>query len=215
MTEPLPASPAPPSNTEPAASSLTGWRRLLAASPKSLIGLLLTSLLCGALLLILLVRLIAAGQTVAAVAPYPLVGHAAPDFTISLWNAPPGQTGQKVHLADLKGKPVVVNFWASWCDSCTMEMPTLQHAYEQYAAKGIVFVGLAYDDTAHNGMPFLQKYGITYPSGPDASGEISVAYGVTGVPETVFIGRDGKIVSKIPAAVDDSSLASGLAGILK
>ncbi len=175
-------------------------------------GFALTSLLSGALLVILLVRLIAAGQTVAAVAPYPLVGHLAPDFTVSLWNGQPGQT---IHLSALKGKPVVVNFWASWCDSCTQELPALESAYKQYSQKGVVFVGLAYDDTAANGTPFLQKYGVTYPSGPDASGEISVAYGVTGVPETVFIGRDGKIVSKIPAMVTDATLASGLAGITK
>ena len=67
---------------------------------------------------------------------------------------------------------------------------------------------------AERGKPFLQKYGITYPSGPDGSGAISVAYGVSGVPETVFIGRAGKIMSKIPMSVTSESLAKGLAGIV-
>ena len=120
-----------------------------------------------------------------------------------------------VALRELRGTPVVLNFWASWCDNCTLEMPALQHAYEQDRARGVVFVGLAYADTPEHGKPFLQKYGVTYPSGPDASGSISVDYGVTGVPETIFIGRDGKIASKAPGGVDQSSLDAGVQGILK
>ncbi|HEX6818354.1 MAG TPA: TlpA disulfide reductase family protein [Ktedonobacterales bacterium] len=207
-----PASPASSSTQGPPLWSQDGWRGLLATSPRSLISLALTSLFSGALLLILLVRLIAAGHAAATVAPYPLVGHAAPDFNISLWN---GQSGQKLHLADLKGKPVVVNFWAWWCDSCTQEMPMLEDAYKHYSAQGVVFVGMSYVDAEAQSTSFLQQHSITYPVGPDATGEVSVAYGVTGVPETVFIGRDGKIVSKVPAQLDEKSLAAGLAGIVK
>jgi cytochrome c biogenesis protein CcmG/thiol:disulfide interchange protein DsbE len=179
-------------------------------TPRSLFGLAATVMLSGALLLILLVRLIAAGQTARAIPPYPLVGHPAPDFTVALWNGTPGQ---KLHLADLRGKPVVVNFWASWCDNCQQEMPALQGAAQQY--KGVVFVGLAYGDTPEHGKPFLQKYGVAYPSGPDADGSISVKYGVTGVPETVFIGRDGKIVSHTGGGLDASGIAAGVQSILK
>ncbi len=188
------------------------WAFAAGLTPRSLVGLAATVVLSGALLVLLLVRLIAAGQAASAIPPYPLIGHAAPAFTVSLWNGTPGQ---KLRLADLKGKPVVLNFWASWCDNCQQEAPLLQSAAQQYRAQGVVFVGLAYADTPEHGKPFLQKYGVTYPSGPDADGSISVAYGVTGVPETIFIGRDGKIASQTPGGLDATWLDAGLKGIVK
>jgi cytochrome c biogenesis protein CcmG/thiol:disulfide interchange protein DsbE len=164
-------------------------------------------------MLLLLSRLIGASQMVASVPPYPLIGHPAPNFTITLWSgAAPGQGS--LHLADLKGKVVVLNFWASWCDTCSLEAPDLQSAYEQYRDKGVVFVGMAYDDTAEHGKPFLQKYGITYPSGPDQTGAYAVAYGVAGPPETIFIARDGKIASKAPGGVVRATLDANLKGLV-
>jgi len=189
-----------------------GWRALGAGlTPRNLMGLTITMALSGALMLILLVRLIGASQAVASAPPYPLVGHTAPGFSITLWN---GSAGQTLRLSDLKDKVVVLNFWASWCDNCTQELPALQGAYEQYRAKGVVFVGVAFADTPEHGKPFLQKYAVTYPSGPDADGSIAIAYGITGVPETIFIGRDGKIASKAPGGVDRASLDADLKGIV-
>lgn len=194
------------------ASAMSGWRALGGGlTPRSLMSLTITMALSGALMLILLVRLIGASQAVASAPPYPLAGHAAPGFTIALWNGAPGQT---LRLSDLKGKVVVLNFWASWCDNCTQELPALQGAYEQYRARGVVFVGVAFADTLEHGKPFLQRYAVTYPAGPDADGSVSIAYGVTGVPETIFIGRDGKIASKAPGGVDRASLDAGLKGLV-
>jgi cytochrome c biogenesis protein CcmG/thiol:disulfide interchange protein DsbE len=210
---PFPTRSTPPPSGEAAPAPLRGrWPLGAGLTPRGFVGLTLTMLLSGALMVILLVRLIGASQAVASAPPYPLVGHPAPGFTVTLWN---GTSGQTLRLADLKGKVVVLNFWASWCESCTQELPALESAYQQYQAKGVVFVGLAYGDTPEHGKPFLQKYGVTYPSGPDGNGAISVAYGVTGVPETIFIGRDGKIASKAPGGVDASSLDAGLRGIIK
>lgn len=218
MNEPIPFPSESSARSEPRTLGLFRLRQvpwlsgLSGLTPRSLLGLAVTVVLSGALLLVLLVRLIAAGQTAAAIPPYPLIGHPAPDFTVSLWTS---GASQKLHLADLKGKPVVLNFWASWCDNCQLEMPALEQAAKQYQAQGVVFVGLAYDDTAAHGKPFLQKYGVTYPCGPDSDGSISVNYGVTGVPETVFIGRDGRIVSHTAGGLDASWIDGGVQGIVK
>jgi cytochrome c biogenesis protein CcmG/thiol:disulfide interchange protein DsbE len=181
-------------------------------TPRALVSLALTVAASGALLLVLLARLIAASHNASSAPAYPLLGHPAPDFTVILWN---GSNGQQLHLADLKGKPVVVNFWASWCDPCREETPRLESAYQKYASQGVVFVGLAYNDTPDHGRPFVDKYGVTYPVGPDPDGATAVAYGVDGVPETVFIGRDGKIASRVPGGLSDEALESNLQAILK
>ena len=181
-------------------------------SRSNIFGLAATSLVLLALIALLVVRLQQANQAVSSTPSYPLIGHAAPDFTAPVWN---GASGQTMHLADLKGKPVVLNFWASWCAPCQEEMPTLQAGYDKYRANGVVFIGLAFNDTQANGQPFLEKYKITYLAGPDSDGKTSIAYGVTGVPETVFIGRDGRVVSKTPGGVSAEQLAAGVQQVLK
>jgi cytochrome c biogenesis protein CcmG/thiol:disulfide interchange protein DsbE len=178
----------------------------------NIIGLAATALTLVALLAVLFVRLQQANQAISSAPSYPLIGHAAPDFATQVWN---GAANQTIHLADLKGKPVVLNFWASWCEPCKEEMPTLQASYDHYHSSGVVFVGLAFNDTKENGLPFLSKYHITYPAGPDSDGRITVAYGVTGVPETVFIGRDGRVVSKAPGGVSAAQLDAGVQQVLK
>jgi cytochrome c biogenesis protein CcmG/thiol:disulfide interchange protein DsbE len=94
-------------------------------------------------------------------------------------------------------------------------MPRLQAGYDKYRASGVVFIGLAFSDTRANGQPFLEKYKITYLAGPDSDGKTSIAYGVTGVPETVFIGRDGRVVSKTPGGVSAEQLDAGIQQLLK
>jgi len=206
------ATPAPPALSATISAILRKRLAGTGLSGRGLLGLVVTMAVAGALMLLLLSRLITAGQAAQQASPYPLVGHAAPDFTVQLWN---GASGQQVRLADLKGKPVVLNFWASWCDACQVEAPALQAAYQKYRAQGVAFVGLAFDDTADHGKPFLQKYGTTYPAGPDVDGKITVAYGVTGVPETIFIGRDGKIAGKMLSWSGAGELEAGIQGILK
>jgi cytochrome c biogenesis protein CcmG/thiol:disulfide interchange protein DsbE len=181
-------------------------------SRSNIFGLAATSLVLLALIVVLVVRLQQANQAVSSAPTYPLIGHAAPDFTAPVWNGAPGQT---VHLADLTGKPVVLNFWASWCAPCVEEMPRLQAGYDKYRASGVVFIGLAFNDTEANGQPFLEKYKITYLAGPDNDGKTSIAYGVTGVPETVFIGRDGRVVSKTPGGVSAEQLDAGIQQLLQ
>ncbi|HEU5228149.1 MAG TPA: TlpA disulfide reductase family protein [Ktedonobacteraceae bacterium] len=123
----------------------------------------------------------------------PLVGKAAPDFTLSTLNSSAG----KIHLADLKGKQVILNFWASWCDPCNQEAPFLQKSWPGLQAKDVVFIGIDGPEKTSDAQKFLQKYGISYLNVQDTiDGSTAINYGVTGFPETVFINRDGIVVAK-------------------
>ena len=120
-----------------------------------------------------------------------LQGSQAPEFTLPLFD----QFEQDdISLADLRGQAVVVNFWASWCVECYKEAELLEQAWQDYKDRGVMFVGVDHLDTDTEGLAYMEKYGITYPSGPDIGDKISQAYGITGVPETFFIDPEGNIV---------------------
>lgn len=119
-----------------------------------------------------------------------LQGRQAPDFALPLFD----QFEQdQINLATLRGQVVVVNFWASWCVECYKEAALLEQAWQDYGDRGVMFVGVDYLDTDKEGLAYMKKYGITYPSGPDMGSKISKAYAITGVPETFFIDREGNI----------------------
>jgi cytochrome c biogenesis protein CcmG, thiol:disulfide interchange protein DsbE len=115
----------------------------------------------------------------------------APDFSLGLFD------GSQFTLSSAlqSGKPVVVNFWASWCGPCADEAPVLQDAMRRYGDR-VTFVGVDVQDTDSDAQTFLRKYGITYPNGSGNAGPISVQYGMRGVPETYFIAPDGHLVRK-------------------
>ncbi|GCE04286.1 TlpA family protein disulfide reductase [Dictyobacter aurantiacus] len=141
-------------------------------------------------------------------APSPLIGKAAPAFDLPLVNG----NGENVRLADYKGKPVIVNFWASWCDPCNAEAPVLQSSWLDLKSKGVVMIGIDGGETAGAGSKFLQKYGVTYTNIMDnVGGDTSIAYGVTRMPETFFIDRDGKVVAHWIGALDSTGLQKELA----
>jgi cytochrome c biogenesis protein CcmG/thiol:disulfide interchange protein DsbE len=92
----------------------------------------------------------------------------------------------------MRGKVVVINFWASWCKPCEQEAAELQAAWEIYQPTGqVVFLGVDYVDTEPEARVYLQKYGITYPNGPDMGTRVSQLFRTTGVPETYFLDKNG------------------------
>ena len=143
----------------------------------------------------------------------------APDFTLHTWawwaqaHATATDPTQE-RLAALKGRPVVINFWASWCDACRAEAPAMEQAWRTYQARGVVFLGIDVNDTATDSAAFLKQYGITYYNAPDVTGTIYVRYGVIGLPTTVFVNRDGAIQSKHIGEINKAALDSGIESLL-
>lgn len=111
----------------------------------------------------------------------------APAFTLTTFD------GQKISSADLLGKGVVLNFWASWCDPCRDEAAMLEETWNREKDNGIVFVGLDYLDQEPAAKAYMAEFGITYPSGPDLQSAAARRYGIKGVPETFFINPQGSI----------------------
>ena len=140
----------------------------------------------------------------------PLIGKSAPDFTLPTLSGS-GNAG-KIRLADFKGKPVVLNFWASWCEPCNDEAAFLQKSWPSLQSQGIVFLGIDGPEKSSDALKFLQKYGITYRNAQDTiDGAVAINYGVTGFPETVFIDRNGVVVAKWAKPLTDQGLKLELA----
>jgi cytochrome c biogenesis protein CcmG/thiol:disulfide interchange protein DsbE len=135
----------------------------------------------------------------------PLEGDPAPGFSITLLD------GLEVSLSDLRGQVVVLNFWASWCDPCRQEAPSLQEVWETYKGKGVIFLGVSHKDAEDASRAFVQKFGLTYLNGTDPRDRISRAYGITGVPETFVIDAEGRIAQFYMGEVRTDELARRLA----
>ena len=130
----------------------------------------------------------------------------APHFTLPRLDQP-----GELSLASLRGKAVVLNFWASWCAPCRDEVPVLEKAWDRYRHRGVVVVGVDQQDLSSDALRFAKKYGMTYPLVRDGPGHVVAKYGLTGVPETFFVGRSGKVVGKhIEGRVSEQELAEGI-----
>ena len=129
----------------------------------------------------------------------------APGFTLPAL----GQSGQQVSLSQYQGKPVIVNFWASWCEPCQQETPLLASWYKQQHGH-IDLVGLDENDAAASALAFAHAKGITYPIGFDPITNAASVYGVDALPQTFFLNADHRIVERVIGAVTKAELAKGL-----
>ncbi|HYI02581.1 TlpA family protein disulfide reductase [Hyalangium sp.] len=155
-------------------------------------------LVCGALVFVLKDGF---GRDPHAV-PFLLSGKPAPAFTLrSLDSEKP------VKLEQFRGRPVVINFWASWCGPCRMEHPVLEWGAREFGGQA-QFLGIVFEDTDENARGFLQEMGASFPHLVDPRSRISVDYGVSGVPETYFISAEGVILGKHVGPIDPQSLAN-------
>lgn len=140
----------------------------------------------------------------------PLVGRPAPAFMLSLFD------GGTLETTSLRSKVVVVNFWASWCfPACYEEAPHLQRIWDRYRDRGVIVVGVNIQDQDEPASDFIARFAQTFPNGVDASGKISIDYGVYGVPETFVIDRGGRIVAKYTGAITEEMLASRIEALLR
>jgi len=151
------------------------------ASPKRNFGIVLVWVAVLGLLAIVGVGLIRTQQGPAG------VGSKPNPFTLRAFD------GVEYNTAELVGQVVVINFWASWCKPCEQEAAELEQAYQQFKDQGVVFLGVNYVDTEPEARAYLERFGITYPNGPDLGTRISQAFRIRGVPETYILGPDGRL----------------------
>jgi cytochrome c biogenesis protein CcmG/thiol:disulfide interchange protein DsbE len=132
-------------------------------------------------------------------APRDIAGQPAPELTIRSL-----QDGREIRLADQHGKPVVLNFWASWCVPCRQEAPVLNAASRQYQGR-VLFLGADIKDSGQPARAYLAELQVAYPAGPITHGS-ERDYGVTAPPETYFIDRQGVIAARVTGAIDAKRL---------
>lgn len=139
----------------------------------------------------------------------PLIGKAAPPFTLTSLD------GVSVSLEQLRGRPVVVNFWASWCVPCREEAPLFRElADRQGGASGVAIVGILFQETSEkSARDFIREYGLAYPNLNDPGINTGVDYGVSGIPETVFIDKTGVVRYMDRGGLSRERLNAGLVTI--
>ena len=120
-----------------------------------------------------------------------------------------GHPGQQVSLSQYHGKPVIINFWASWCGPCQEETPLLASWYKQQHGH-VVLLGLDENDIAADALKFAAAKGVSYPIGFDPNVTVPPAYGVDGLPQTFFLNAEHRVVDHVLGAVTTAELAKGL-----
>jgi cytochrome c biogenesis protein CcmG/thiol:disulfide interchange protein DsbE len=142
----------------------------------------------------------------------------APGFTLSRLadGRDPGAAWSKaaadgdVALSELRGTPLVLNFWASWCDPCRSEAKVLEQAWRAQPG-GVLFLGLDAQDAREDARDFIDQFGLTFPHVRDPGNDTQRDWGVTGLPETYFIAADGTVVGHVIGTVDEAQLRDGVA----
>jgi cytochrome c biogenesis protein CcmG/thiol:disulfide interchange protein DsbE len=131
----------------------------------------------------------------------PQVGSPVPDFSLNTLD------GTSFSLSTHQGQVVVVNFFASWCDPCRQEAADLEQTWRQYEGQGVQFFGIAYKDASSKAQAFLSQFDVTYPFTAEPGNRTARLYGVTGVPETFVIDRQGRLVQHFIGPVTQAELS--------
>ena len=167
--------------------------------PKIILVIILASLLASGL--------VSAGCSSSAQGPQ--IGKLAPDFKLS------NLEGQSISLSDFRGKPVLLNFWASWCGPCRYEMPFIQEIYEKWSGKGLVILAVNLQENPSQVKEFVESFGFSFPVLLATNQEVSLAYNIRGIPATFFIDKDGIIQDiKIGAFAGKTEIESRLSKIM-
>lgn len=136
----------------------------------------------------------------------PRSGYRAPDFTLS------NLDGEETSLSDWRGQPVLVNFWATWCGPCEIEMPAIETAYQAHKEEGLVVLAVAVDDSADNVRGFAEKHQLSFQPLMD-DGQVSLTYQVFGLPTSYFVAPDGRITDVHTGLLTENIIESYLARI--
>ena len=139
----------------------------------------------------------------------PLIGKPAPTFALREVG-----TGRTIDIASLRGKPVVLNFWATWCGPCWEEHPILV-ANARMLQPNVQFLGVVFQDKEDKILGFLQQRGQSYPTVVDDKGKTAIAYGIGGVPETFFLDANGVIVAKYNGPMSAEILQENLQKVMR
>ncbi|GMR18746.1 MAG: hypothetical protein BMS9Abin33_1186 [Gammaproteobacteria bacterium] len=137
-----------------------------------------------------------------------LKGEPAADFSIERFD------GGSFQLSDYKGKPILINFFASWCVACGTEVPVLAKISPEYIKKGVVFVSVAINDTETRARKFIDKYNLAFATGLDKSGKIRRDYQIYGMPTTLLVDKQGTIKYLHLGGVTEDSIRDELDKLL-
>ena len=138
----------------------------------------------------------------------PIAGEPAPDFEL------PTLDGGTISLSELRGRPVIVNFWASWCHPCRVEFPLLADALDEHADDELAVDGVTYRDIESDSRDFVDETGASWPQAVDEDGAVARAYGVRAIPQTFFVDRDGRVTDRLFGFTSEQDLTQPLAEIL-
>lgn len=139
----------------------------------------------------------------------------APDFSMPTLEPYLLEWGNTLTLSQFVGdKPIILNFWASWCLPCRREAPLFERYWQRYKDR-VLFLGVNFQDQTADAVAFIKEFNITFPSGADPKANIGIDYAIFGLPETYIIGKDGKVVAKQVGEITEDALEGYLQQVLK